>query len=330
MTYELPKTILERFLSKKFVILGRAGLDLYPNPIGLSTQDADNFISDLGGSAANIAVSMSKLGCNTFLCSTFSDDSVGDFIKKKLEIYNINTDYCNSISGSYKNSLALAENKTHKPKVVIYRNNAADLQISKELIKTINFEFKSGLIITGTALSSEPSRGSVFAAVKLAKKNKCPVILDFDYRKDAWSSSMEASEKIGQIAIESDFCIGNEEEFDVLGLKNNFLSKDFAFYLAKKGKIIIYKKGDLGCEFMYLNNHFSLGAFNVKSLKPFGAGDAFMGGFISSLSRKNNLKDSLIFGSACAALVVSKIGCSSAMPVFSEVKTFIHNNKYKG
>ena len=33
MTYELPKTILERFLSKKFVILGRAGLDLYPNPI---------------------------------------------------------------------------------------------------------------------------------------------------------------------------------------------------------------------------------------------------------------------------------------------------------
>ena len=87
MTYELPKTILERFLSKKFVILGRAGLDLYPNPIGLSTQDADNFISDLGGSAANIAVSMSKLGCNTFLCSTFSDDSVGDFIKKKLQEY---------------------------------------------------------------------------------------------------------------------------------------------------------------------------------------------------------------------------------------------------
>ena len=103
----------------------------------------------------------------------------------------------------------------------------------------------------------------------------------------------------------------------------SYFSKDFAFYLAKKGKIIIYKKGDLGCEFMYLNNHFSLGAFNVKSLKPFGAGDAFMGGFISSLSRKNNLKDSLIFGSACAALVVSKIGCSSAMPVFSEVKTFI-------
>ena len=75
------------------------------------------------------------------------------------------------------------------------------MQISKELIKTINFEFKSGLIITGTALSSEPSRGSVFAAVKLAKKNKCPVILDLDYRKDAWSSSMEASEKIWKIAI---------------------------------------------------------------------------------------------------------------------------------
>ena len=31
--------------------------------------------------------------------------------KKKLAINNINTDYCNSISGSYKNSLALAETK---------------------------------------------------------------------------------------------------------------------------------------------------------------------------------------------------------------------------
>ena len=75
-----------------------------------------------------------------------------------------------------------------------------------------------------------------------------------------------------------------------------------------------------------MNSQLSVNAFKVKVLKPFGAGDAFMGGFLSSLSNGTDLKQAITFGSATAAIVVSKIGCSSAMPSYLEVENFIKNN----
>ena len=51
-----------------------------------------------------------------------------------------------------------------------------------------------------------------------------------------------------------------------------------------------------------------------------------MGGFLSSLCNGTDLKQAITFGSATAAIVVSKIGCSSAMPSYLEVENFIKNN----
>ena len=63
--------------------------------------------------------------------------------------------------------------------------------------------------------------------------------------------------------------------------------------------------------------------FPVDMLKPFGAGDAFMGGFIAALSTGQDVVGATGFGAAAAAIVVSRVGCASAMPDTEEVKTFI-------
>jgi 5-dehydro-2-deoxygluconokinase len=41
------------------LVLGRAGLDLYPQPDGGKTSDADGFSADMGGSGGNITL----VGC---------------------------------------------------------------------------------------------------------------------------------------------------------------------------------------------------------------------------------------------------------------------------
>ena len=135
-----------------------------------------------------------------------------------------------------------------------------------------------------------------------------------------------ASREIGKVTKLSDICIGNEDEFNVLGSKNNLDGKELAQKLSENGKLVIYKKGSLGSELIYMNSQLSVNAFKVKVLKPFGAGDAFMGGFLSSLRNGTDLKQAITFGSATAAIVVSKIGCSSAMPSYLEVENFIKNN----
>ena len=45
--------------------------------------------------------------------------------------------------------------------VVIYRNQAVDLELNSEDVSSVNFSAAGGLVVTGTALSGEPSASAV-------------------------------------------------------------------------------------------------------------------------------------------------------------------------
>ena len=46
--------LVEGIKGNKFVVFGRAGMDMFADPIGTKSELAENFKSDLGGSSANI------------------------------------------------------------------------------------------------------------------------------------------------------------------------------------------------------------------------------------------------------------------------------------
>ena len=91
--------------------------------------------------------------------------------------------------------------------------------------------------------------------------------------------------------------------------------------------IVIYKMGEKGSITFTAKEKIMTGIFPVSALKPTGAGDAFMGVFISSLLKKRTLKESIVYASAAAAIVVTRVGCSPAMPNNEELDNFVNNNK---
>ena len=54
---------LDGIASKRFVVLGRVGMDLTAEPIGVATPEATGMMVSMGGSSANIAAGLVKLGC---------------------------------------------------------------------------------------------------------------------------------------------------------------------------------------------------------------------------------------------------------------------------
>ena len=44
------------------IVIGRAGMDLYPDPPGTRTDEATRFVTDMGGSAAAITVDEAAAG----------------------------------------------------------------------------------------------------------------------------------------------------------------------------------------------------------------------------------------------------------------------------
>ena len=79
----------DRFKRNHFLIVGRAGMDLYADPVGTRIEEATNFYAALGGSAANSAAAIIRLGGKAALLTCVSDDAVGCFVLAQLQHYGI-------------------------------------------------------------------------------------------------------------------------------------------------------------------------------------------------------------------------------------------------
>lgn len=308
---------------KKFLVIGRAGMDLYPDPPGTKTEHAQQFVTALGGSSANIAVALTRHGMQASLVTCVSDDAVGRFCLNQLRHYGIATDHVRTVGGEARNSLALAESVVKDHQSVIYRNGAADFEMSMDDIENIDFSAFGALITTGTVFAAEPSRSATFAALDRAKSAGLPIIFDVDYRPYSWPSAKVAAETYSRAGALCDIVIGNDDEFGFMaGGYDKGLAK--ARELAStSAQIIVFKRGEKGAITLCGDQETRTGIFEVTALKPTGAGDAFMGGFVASLAGGYSVQDAVARGSASAAIVVGKVGCAPAMPDEAELQGFL-------
>ena len=207
---------MKNIKNNHFLVLGRAGLDLYAAPPGTRTEDALAFSSALGGSAANIAVAISKLGAKASLISCVSDDAVGRYILNQLKQYGVGAEHMHVVAGEARSSLAVVETRAENCQSVIYRNGASDFELGEEHVRKIAYADYGALIVTGTSLAVEPSRSATLLAMKLAGEAGLPVIIDVDYRPYSWASASDASQVYLNAAAMCNVIIGNDVEFGVM------------------------------------------------------------------------------------------------------------------
>lgn len=318
--------LLNGIRQNTFVIVGRAGMDLFPDPPGTATEDGLVFHAGLGGSSANIAAGICKLGGKAALVTRVSDDSIGRFCVNQLTHYGVDTAHVTPVGGEYRNSLALTESRVEGHQTVIYRNGAADFRMDLSDVEAVDYSTYGALITAGTVFAAEPSRTATFRAFELARAAGLPIIFDVDYRPYSWPSPQVASEVLSRAAAQSDMIVGNDEEFGFMagdpakGLdKARALSRDSA-------GMVIYKMGADGAVTFADGQEIRTGIYPVQALKPTGAGDSFMAGLVTSLAQGHDLRTALLRGSACASITVSKPGCAPAMADTATLETFLANH----
>jgi 5-dehydro-2-deoxygluconokinase len=305
-----------------FVVFGRAGMDMFADPPGTRADEADTFRADLGGSSANICAGLCKLGMQSALVTSVSDDAVGRFCTNRLRHYGVDTQYLKVLGGEARVSLAVYESCIEDFQLVIYRNNAVDFQVTEEDVDRVNYDNFGALITAGTVFAAEPSRSATFRAFENARAAKLPVIFDIDYRPYSWPSAEVASEVLTRAGEESDLIVGNDEEFGFMaGSMDKGLAK--ARELAAKGKMVIYKMGHEGALTFADGEEIRTGIYPVTAIKPNGAGDSFMAGLLAAIAEGRPLKEAVLRGSACASMVVSHPGCAPAMPTTSQLNDFL-------
>lgn len=315
--------LIDGIKANNFVVIGRAGMDFFADPPGTATEDAEVFHTGLGGSSANIAAGICKLGGQAALVTRVSDDSVGRYCVNQLKRYGVDATHVTPVGGEYRNSLAVYESRVEGHQSVIYRNGAADFQMNSDDVSAVDYGRYGALITAGTVFAAEPSRAATFRAFKLAKQAGVPIIFDVDYRPYSWPSAEEASEVLSRAAAECDMIVGNDEEFGFMaGSIDKGLEK--ARELSKTtAAMVIYKMGPEGAITFAQGKEIRTGIYPVDALKPTGAGDSFMAGIVTSIAGGHDLRTSILRGSACASITVSRPGCAPAMADTTTLETFL-------
>lgn len=313
------------------VLLGRIAVDFNPVDYFQTLAESTTFKKYLGGSPANIAVGMQRLGhCVGFL-GKISADRLGDFVQNFFEKEGIDTSHITRCENGESIGLTFTEILSKdESSILMFRENVADLQLHPDDIDEAYIKNTKMLLISGTALSQSPSREAALKAVLLAKKTNTPIVFDADYRAYTWKNQDEISVYTSLVARESSIILGSREEYDLMErlIDLNGTDEDSSTYwLGAGAKIVIIKHGKKGSTAYTKEGAFTIKPFPVEALKGFGGGDGYASAFLHGLLSGWPIIDALEFGSASAAMLVASHACSVDMPSASAIKAFIEEKK---
>ena len=116
-----------------------------------------------------------------------------------------------------------------------------------------------------------------------------------------------------------DVVLGNEEELASLtGSENR--PEQVQAVLHAGPKILVRKLGARGVEAHTAETRHFAESSSREVVCAIGGGDGFAAGFLYALYRGMDLPRALAYGNAAAAVVVSRVSCSDAMPRLSEIE----------
>ncbi|MBC2164245.1 5-dehydro-2-deoxygluconokinase [Listeria booriae] len=308
------------------IAVGRACIDLNAVEYNRPMEDTMTFSKYVGGSPANIAIGMSKLGLHVGFIGKIPDDQHGRFITNYMKNVGVDTSEMIVDTEGHKTGLAFTEIKSPEEcSILMYRDQVADLYLQPDEINEAYLKETKALVISGTALAQSPSREAILKAVQLAHKHDVTIVFELDYRPYTWKSTEETAVYYRLVAEQANIVIGTRDEFDMLenqvGGEND---ATVAALFAHTPDLIVIKHGVEG-SYAYAKSGevFRGKAYMTKVLKTFGAGDSYASAFLYALLKGETIETALKFGSASASIVVSKHSSSEAMPTVAEIENLI-------
>ncbi|EUJ41911.1 5-dehydro-2-deoxygluconokinase [Brochothrix campestris] len=318
--------------TKKYdlVAVGRACIDLNAVDYNRPMEETMTFAKYVGGSPANVAIGLAKLGLKPAFIGKLADDQHGRFIKTYMTTAGVQMDESVVDSAGHKTGLAFTEIKSPSDcSILMYRDEVADLYLEATEVSESAIKASRLLLVSGTALAASPSREAILTAVNYAKKHGVPIVFELDYRPYTWRSAVDTAVYYRLVANEADIIIGTRDEFDRLenhdGGENEATITDL---FKQRAQLIVIKHGVEGSyAYTKAGEVFDGKVYRTKVLKTFGAGDSYAAAFIYALLEGKTIDTALKYGSAAAAIVVSQHSSSDAMPTVAAIEALIASHQ---
>src|SRR3954447_10134512 len=174
------------------ITMGRVGVDIYPQQIGVPLADVTSFEKFLGGTATNVAVGAARLGHRTAVITKVGADPFGPYVRSALRGFGVDDRFVGT-DADLLTPVVFTE--LHPPDsfpLLFYRKpKAPDINLSLDELDLDAVRDARIFWTTGTGLSDEPSRTATLGALE-ARGRRPITVHDLDYRAMFWPSPEEA------------------------------------------------------------------------------------------------------------------------------------------
>ena len=322
------------------ICLGRVAVDLYGEQIGGRLEDMQSFAKYVGGSSGNMAIGMARQGLRVAMLSRVGDEHMGRFVREQLQREGVDVSHLHTDPDRLTALVVLGIRDRETFPLIFYRENCADMAIDASDVDESFVASAKALVITGTHLSTERVNEACRTVIEYARRHDTRTVLDIDYRPVLWGltghglgeerfiASGAVSEHIQSVLHLFDLIVGTREEFQIAGGSEEILQ---ALRTVREltSATLVLKRGESGVSIFpgaipdSLEDGITVPGTQFEVLNVLGAGDGFMAGFMRGWIDDKPLSQCGRYGNGCGALVVSRHGCSPAIPYRDELDNFL-------
>jgi 5-dehydro-2-deoxygluconokinase len=287
------------------VVMGRVGIDLYPNQLETPLSEVETYTRFVGGFAGNVATGLARLGVGVAIASRVGAEGHGEYVRAWLAGEGVDVRFL-ATDPYWQTPPTFCEvwPPDRFPITFYRRPTAPDWQLSPEDFDQEEVAGARLLFATGTGLAQSPSRETTLAAMRT---HRGTTIFDLDWRPTLWEDADEYPALAAEAVAAADIVIGNEDEVDAARVT--------------EVPTLVLKRGERGATVVDGGDETDVPGFAVEVVNGLGAGDAFAAALGHGLLHGLPLVEAVRRGTVAGALVASRLACSQAMPRLDELET---------
>ncbi|MGX1192133.1 carbohydrate kinase family protein [Metabacillus sp. SLBN-84] len=320
---------------RKVYCIGETLIDFISLDKNKTLKSSVAFAKAAGGAPMNAAIAVAKYGGHSVMLTKVAKDSFGEFLLHVMSSNGVDISHIVRTDEGETGLAFVSLGEDGERTFSFYRKNAADLLLSPEEVGDIPFQEGDFLHFCSVDLVESPMKQTHIELINKVRNAGGVVCFDLNVRTALWPDETMCRNTILQFVTKADIIKVSSEELEfVSGITNE--EDAIRSLLNGHVKAVVYTKGNEGAA-IYIKDEgvYEHSGFKITPVDTTGAGDAFIGGFLSELVRLNtnplNLTELLrthhnkllIFANASGALAATVKGAIDSTPGREGVMEFI-------
>jgi len=294
------------------VCFGALNVDRLYRVNRIAGRDEESFIIDFkeapGGSAANTAVGLARLGLKTGFIGKASDNREGKFLLNDFKRQNVDVGGV-IISREGRSGVAMGYVDIKGDRALYIDPGVNDSLEFKEI--DLKYARNTEFLHLTSFIGEKP-----FKAQKELVKSLHDVRISFDPGELYARKGLT----VLKLMIEKSFVtFPSENELKLLTRKK--YDEGSKILIEKGVDVVAVKLGERGCYVTDGKESYAVKPYEVEVVDTTGAGDAFCAGFLYGLTRNKDLYECGRLGNFVASRCIKKVGAREGLPRLSDLRT---------